>query len=201
MHHSFQTKRAAYKWFTDSKKAQQYKILVTLHPRLTTKIIYQRTGTGKTTTAQYFTAALSHTVNTESVKWTSESQVSLYRFQIRPWRTFQKKKCIKSLLTLQLILTAWYFSEEKKEKLFRFLTTPPCNISCRYYLFENSKPMSWHLSQIRQSPQSLRHFFPLIILAGFPADSTVKWKLLKCKRRPVKTDDRDWHTKDSQGKK
>lgn len=89
-------------------------------------------------------------------------QVSLYRFQIRPWRTFQKKKCIKSLLTSQLILTAWYFSKEKKKKKqFSFLTTPPCSISCRYYLFENSKPMSWYVSQVRQSPKSLQHFFLL----------------------------------------
>lgn len=59
-------------------------------------------------------------------------QVSLYRYQRRPWRIFQKKKCIKSLLTSELILTAWYFREERK-KQFSFLTTPPRNISCTYF--------------------------------------------------------------------
>lgn len=67
-------------------------------------------------------------------KMNFRKQVSLYRFEIRPWRIFQKKKCIKSLLTSQLILTASNFSEGKK-KQFGFLTTPPCNSSYRYYLF------------------------------------------------------------------
>lgn len=45
-------------------------------------------------------------------------QVSLYKFQIRPWRInlFQNKKYTRSLLIQHLILTASYFSEKEEKK-------------------------------------------------------------------------------------
>lgn len=125
-------------------------------------------------------------------------QVSLYRYQRRPWRIFQKKKCIKSLLTSELILTAWYFREERK-KQFSFLTTPPRNISCTYFKI----PSPRHDICLRSNNHH-KHFN--IFFSSYNT-SWISCKFnsdVKAPETHEKTDQDRWpwlHTKDSQGKK